>query len=144
MILLSGLGTRIQFFCTWVKVSQEKYTFDITKSDKVFDLLLQKGQLQLSTNHMIPSAEEHKKKKYCKFHNSISNDTKDCKFFGQQVQSTINQGRIKFEETKKSMKIDGHPFPTDTNMIEITMVKEKTKVLTSARAKESEAVDPKL
>jgi len=35
------------------------------------------------------------------------------------------------------MKIDGHPFPTGTNKVEISLMKGKAKVLTSARAKES-------
>jgi len=43
------------------------------------------------------------------------------------------------------MKIDGHPFPADTNTVEIiNLNKGKAKVLTSARAKESGAVDPRV
>jgi len=42
------------------------------------------------------------------------------------------------------MKIDGHPFTASTNMVEISLMKGKAKVLTSARAKESGAVDPKM
>jgi hypothetical protein len=44
----------------------EKFTFDITKADRIFDLLLQEGQIKLSPNHVILSAEELKKIKYCK------------------------------------------------------------------------------
>lgn len=70
--------------------------------------------------------------------------TSDSKVFCQQMHSTIEQGRIKFEETKKTMKIDEHHFSADANLVGITMIKGKAKVLTSARAKESRAVDPKL
>lgn len=67
-----------------------------------------------------------------------------AKFFCQQIQSAIEQGIIKFKEVKKTMKIDGHPCPVGTNMVEISVVKGKAKVLTSARARESRAVDPKV
>jgi hypothetical protein len=56
----------------------------------------------------------------------------------------IEQSRIKFEEVIKPMKIDGHPFLAGTNMVEISLVKGKAKVLTSARAKEFGAMDPKV
>ena len=35
----------------------------------------------------------------------------ECSVFKQQIQSAIEEGRIKFDDQKKSMKIDGHPFP---------------------------------
>jgi len=44
----------------------EKFAFDITKADRIFDFLLQEGQIKLSPNHVIPSVEELKKIKYCK------------------------------------------------------------------------------
>jgi hypothetical protein len=47
-------------------VEPEKFTFDITKANKIFDLLLQEGQIKLSPNHVIPLAEELKKILYCK------------------------------------------------------------------------------
>jgi len=97
----------------------------------------------LSPNHTIPSAEELRRK-YYKWHNSISHSTNDCKVFHQQIQSAIEQGRIKFEEVKKPMKINGHHFPASVNMVEINIMEGKAKVLTSARARESRAVHPKV
>jgi hypothetical protein len=47
-------------FCPFGKKEPEKFGFDITKSDKIFDLLLQQGQIKLSQFHNIPSAEELK------------------------------------------------------------------------------------
>ena len=63
--------------------------------------------------------------------------------FRQQIQSAIEQGRQKFETPKKSMKIDGHPFPA--NMVDVGKKGNalQTKVLTSQSAKESRAIDPK-
>ena len=81
--------------------------------------------------------------KYCKWDNATSHDTNECKVFHQQIQSAIEQGRLKFEAPKKPMKIDGHPFPT--NMIDVGGKRNvlQTKVLMSQSTKESRAVDPK-
>ena len=45
--------------CQWVKSSgkEERYDFDITKADKIFDLLLREKHIQLPVGHTIPSAE---------------------------------------------------------------------------------------
>nr|ABA96304.1 transposon protein, putative, CACTA, En/Spm sub-class [Oryza sativa Japonica Group] len=101
--------------CQWVKDTskEEKYDFDINKADKIFDLLLQEKQIQLPVGHILPSAEELKKRKYCKWHNTGSHHTNECKVFRQQIQSSIEQGRIKFDDGKEPMKIDGHPFPVN-------------------------------
>jgi len=117
----------------------EKFAFDITKADRIFDFLLQEGQIKFSPNHVIPSAEELKKMKYCKWHNATSHTTKECKVFRQQLQSAIEFGRIKFDNSKvqKPMKIDQHSFPT--NMLD---AKGKTKVLTSEGAERNASVDP--
>jgi beta-xylosidase len=99
------------------KKDPEKFGFDITKINKIFDLLLQQGQIKLSHFHTIPSAEELKGMKYCKWHKATSHDTNYCKIFRQQIQSAIEQGRLKFEtptKAEKSMKIDQNPFPTNT------------------------------
>jgi hypothetical protein len=68
--------------CQWVKSpgKEEKYDFDITKADKIFDLLLREKHIQLPTGHMIPSAEELGKRRYCKWHNlhKVNIDTSDC------------------------------------------------------------------
>jgi hypothetical protein len=75
----------------------------------------------------------------------VSHDTNECKTFRQQIQSAIEQGRIKFENPTKPMKIDEHPFPL-ANMVQINdpCNKGKAKVLTSDRAKQIGAIDPKM
>jgi hypothetical protein len=87
---------------------------------------------------VIPSVEELKKIKYCKWHNATSHSTNECKVFRQQLQSAIEYGRIKFDNSKvqKPMKIDQHPFPT--NMLD---AKGKTKVLILEAAERSASVD---
>ena len=37
----------------FAKKGKEKYGFDITKADWIFDLLLQEGMIKLSANHTI-------------------------------------------------------------------------------------------
>jgi hypothetical protein len=76
-----------------------RFTFDITKCDRFFDCLLQEKQIKLPNNHVIPSSEQLKKYAYCKWHNSYSHPTNDCNIFRRQVQSAINEGRLKFAET---------------------------------------------
>lgn len=97
--------------CQWVKngSNEERYDFDINKNDKIFDLLLQEKHIQLPVGHVLPSAEELKRR-FCKWHNTGSHHTNECKVFRQQIQSAIEQGRMKFDDGKKPMKIDGHPF----------------------------------
>ena len=69
--------------CPFGHKEPEKFAFDITKSDRIFDFLLQEGQIKLSPNHVIPSAEELKKIEYCKWHNATSHSTNECKVFRQ-------------------------------------------------------------
>ena len=67
--------------CPFGKKEPEAFGFDTSKVDKIFDLLLQEGQIKLSPYHTIPSAEQLKKMKYCKWHNATSHDTNECKIF---------------------------------------------------------------
>jgi hypothetical protein len=99
--------------CPWARRSdkEEHFDFDINKADKIFDILLQEKQLVLPPGHVIPSPEELKRRKYCKWHNSGTHHTNECKTFRQHIQSAVEQGRIKFDSGKAPMKVDGHPFP---------------------------------
>jgi len=103
--------------CPFGKKEPESYGFDITKADKIFDLLLSEGLIKLKPYHKIMSKDELKNMKYCKWHNATSHDTNECKVFQQQIQMALEQGKLKFETPKKMMKIDGHPFAT--NMVDM-------------------------
>jgi len=126
--------------CPFGQKELEKFAFDMTKVDRIFDFLLQEGQIKLSPNHVIPSAEELKKIKYCKWHNATSHSTNEHKVFRQQLQSAIESGRIKFDNSKaqKPMKIDQHPF-----LVNMLDDKGKNKILTSEAAEENASVDPR-
>jgi hypothetical protein len=84
--------------------------------------------------------------KYCKWHNATSHDTNNCKIFRQHIQSTIEQGRLKFEtptKAKKPMMIDQHSIPTNT--VEVSSKDtSRVKLLTSDLAQSKEVVDPKV
>jgi hypothetical protein len=68
-------GLKAKRLCPFDKKEQERFDFNITKVDKIFDLLL--GQIKLSLFRTIPSAEELKRMKYHKRHNVMSHDTND-------------------------------------------------------------------
>jgi hypothetical protein len=82
-----------------------KFTFNVGKCDKIFDELLKNGNIKI--NHTVPSADELKHRAYCKWHNSFSHATNDCNVFRRQIQSAINEGRLKFQE----MQVDTELFP---------------------------------
>ena len=84
-----------------------------------------------------------KNKKFYKYHNTTSHTTNECKIFRQHIQRAIQQGKLKFDTTRK-MKVDDNPFPKDQNMVDAKLFKGKTKVLTSARAREIRIVDPEM
>src|SRR6185503_11783006 len=129
--------------CPFGKKEPESYGFDITKDDKIFDLLLSEGLIKMKPHHKIPSEDELKNIKYCKWHNATSHDTNECKVFRQHIQMSFEQGRLKFEALKKTMKIDRHPFAT--NMVDVARDEgsSQAKILMSSLAKKSGAVDPK-
>ena len=117
--------------------------FDITKADKILDLLLSEGLIKLKSYHKIPSEDELKNIKYCKWHNATAHDTNECKVFRQQIHLAFEQGKLKFETPKRTMKFDQHPFAT--NMVDVARDKSlpQAKILTSSSARKSRAVDPK-
>ena len=82
--------------------------------------------------------------KYCKWHNATSHDTNECKVFRQQIQLAFEQGKLKFETPKRTMKIDLHPFTT--NMVDVARDRNlpQAKILTLSSARKSGAVDPKV
>jgi hypothetical protein len=72
--------------------------------------------------------------------------TQYCKIFRQQIQSAIEQGRLKFEtptKAEKPMKIDQHPFPTNTFEVS-SKDTSQVKLLTSDSAQNKRVVDPKV
>ena len=127
----------------WGRGVEESYDFDVTKSDKLFDFLLEKGQIKLPDGHVMLPPDQLKNKKFCKFYNATSHSTNECRIFRQHIQRAIQQGRLKFD-TPRKMKVDDNPFPGDQNMVDAGLFKGKTKVLTSTKSREGRTVDPKI
>jgi hypothetical protein len=94
-----------------------KYTFDVSKCDRIFDMLLQEKLIRVREGHVIPIPEELAGRDYCKWHNSFSHAINGCNVFRRQVQSAISDGRLTFIESAK-MKLDTDPFPI--NVIDFT------------------------
>ena len=85
-----------------------KYTFDVSKCDRIFDELARLGKIKFS--HTIPLVDELKRRAYCKLHNTFSHATNDCNVFRRQIQSAINEGRL----VVPKMQIDQNLFPVHT------------------------------
>ena len=127
----------------WGRGVEENYDFDVTKSDMLFNFLLERGQIKLPDNHVMLPPDQLKNKKFCKFHNATSHSTNECRVFQQHIQRAIQQARLKFD-TPRKMKVDDNPFRGGQNMVDARLLKGKTKVLTSTRVKETRTVDPKM
>jgi len=95
------------------KNRQERFTFDVSKCERIFDELYKNGYIKMS--HVIPPLEELKRRGYCKFHNTFSHATNDCNVLRRQIQLAVNEGRIIIPQ----MKVDQNPFPAHTHMLEL-------------------------
>jgi hypothetical protein len=106
-----------------------KFTFNVGKCDKIFDELLKNGNIKI--DYIIPPADELKRRAYCKWHNSFSHATNDCNVFRRQIQSAINEGRLKFQEDTK-------PFPM--NMIDFKGKRVLIRPSTADKSKDKEVI----
>ncbi|RYR21623.1 hypothetical protein Ahy_B03g066930 [Arachis hypogaea] len=98
--------------------SGKKYSFDISKSGQIFDVLLKDKQLILPEGRTLLSVKDLKGKPYCKFHQATSHSTNSCVHFRDLIQEAIIEGRLKFDDGKKEMKVDTNPFDVDASFIE--------------------------
>jgi hypothetical protein len=94
------------------KKDEMKFTFDVSKCDKLFDRLLQNKMIRLKGGHLKSTVEHLACKKYCKWHDSFSHMTNECNYFRRQIQSALNDGHLTFGENSQ-MKLDVDPFPVD-------------------------------
>ncbi|XP_059629737.1 uncharacterized protein LOC132272650 [Cornus florida] len=100
----------------------KNYSFDLSKTDQIFDHLMADKMISLPKLHKIPSASDLKGKEYCKYHNSWNHATNDCTVLRCEFQKAIDEGTLKFPvKTSDTMKVDTNPFPTiaSTNMISL-------------------------
>jgi hypothetical protein len=109
------------------KFPSKTYTFDVTKCEDIFDLLVKDGQMVVPPGTKIPPSEQRQKRGFCKYHNYLGHNTSNCYLFRDLVQKAIQEGRLKF--AGRRMKIDVDPLhqeealfvePVEINMVEIT------------------------
>jgi hypothetical protein len=53
------------------KKDEMKFTFDMSKCDKLFNVLLQNNVIRLKGGHVIPTIDQLERRKYYKWHNSF-------------------------------------------------------------------------
>jgi hypothetical protein len=58
-----------------------RYTFDVMKCDRLFDLLLHGGVIRLTEGQVRPNTDILAKKTYCKWHDSYTHTTNECNYF---------------------------------------------------------------
>jgi hypothetical protein len=63
------------------KKDEMKFTFDISKCDRLFDVLVKGGVIRLAKGHVMHTADVLAKQRYCKWHDSYSHSTNVCNYF---------------------------------------------------------------
>ena len=92
----------------WAKQNKGTYDFDVTKADRLFELLVNEGRIKLQPDHPILCAGRVKDQKFCGFHNTNSHAINHCRVFRQCIQRAIQEGHLRFDG---KMQIDKNPFP---------------------------------
>ncbi|XP_045822090.1 uncharacterized protein LOC123914975 [Trifolium pratense] len=102
------------------KFVAKTYSFDITKCDEIFDLLVTDGQIIVPKGLKVSPLEQQKKRGFCKFHNFLGHKTSQCVLFRDLVQKALKDGRLKFgEKSRQQMKIDEDPLQiSDASYVE--------------------------
>jgi hypothetical protein len=72
-----------------------RYTFEISNCDEIFYILVLEKRIRIPADRVISSSG---KCTYCKWHDSFSHNTCDCNIFHRQLQSAIDEGRLKFRD----------------------------------------------
>ena len=88
-----------------------QYTFEVAKTEEIFDFLVKEKLITFSEDHRIPSKDELMGKAYYKYHNSWNHTTNACWGFRNVIQDRINKRILKFLDKKDTMEIDKDPFP---------------------------------
>jgi hypothetical protein len=63
------------------RMEEKRDTFDVSKCDRLLDLLLRRRVIRLTEGHVIPNADILVKKTYCKWHDSYTHTTNECNYF---------------------------------------------------------------
>ncbi|XP_051140068.1 uncharacterized protein LOC127257654 [Andrographis paniculata] len=103
---------------------KDQPTFDSSKADEIFDILLTDGQIRIPKGQRLATKEEIKGRPYCKWHNSFTHNTSQCTHFRKEIQKAIKIGRLKYI----TLGVDQQPFPkVTTSMVDIQPSSETEK-----------------
>lgn len=78
------------------KFITKTYTFDVTKCDEIYDLLLADGQIIVSIGLKTSALEQIKKKGFYKYPNFLGHKTSQCVLFRDFVKISLKDGRLKY------------------------------------------------
>jgi len=99
------------------KYPPKTYTFDVTKCEEIFDLLVADGIILVPKNLKVPPVEQRKKRGYCKFHGFLGHNLSRCTRFRDSVEKALEEGRLKFgDKAKQPMQVDADPLKTVDSM----------------------------
>ena len=77
---------------------KKTYSFNVTKCDEMFDLLVKDGQMIVPPGAKMPPLEHRKKRGFCKYHNFLGHKTSQYFLFRDLVRGAIKEGRLKFAD----------------------------------------------
>ena len=85
----------VLLYCRFKKNRREevKFSFNVVKCDKIFDELVKSGNIKVT--HTLPPIDELKRRAYYMWHN-FPHATDECNVFLRQIQSAINENRLRF------------------------------------------------
>jgi len=99
------------------KYPPKTYTFDLSKFDKIFDLLVTDDIILVPINVKLPPLEQRKKRGLCKFHGFLGHNLSRCTRFKDSVQKALDEGRLKFgDKAKQPMQVDADPMKKAESM----------------------------
>ncbi|XP_050919014.1 uncharacterized protein LOC127136510 [Lathyrus oleraceus] len=75
------------------KFPLKTYTFDVSKCEEIFDLLVKDGQMVVPPGTKMPPLEQRHKRGFCKYHNYLGHNTSNCHLFKDLVQKAIQDRR---------------------------------------------------
>ncbi|CAL2277244.1 unnamed protein product [Prunus armeniaca] len=84
------------------------YTFDLTRAEAIFDLLLTEKKVKLSFGHKIPKPEELKGKTFCKYHSSWSHNTNNYVVLRDVIQKLIDEKKLQFRKRRPCRSTPSH------------------------------------
>ncbi|CAL9018687.1 unnamed protein product [Prunus brigantina] len=91
------------------------YTFDLTRAEAIFDLLLTEKKVKLSFGHKIPKPEELKGKMFCKYHKKPAMKV-DSKPFPPPTINMVN-AQLRIRRREERQLAEGEEQPAESNPV---------------------------